>query len=49
MPRKLKLTWQPGSGNRPGRWKKKYKGQSYYFPTGKGKSDSDAYQAALAA
>ena len=48
MPRKLKLTWQPGSGNRPGRWRKKYKGKAYYFPAGRGKSDRDAYEAALA-
>ncbi|MBC8875654.1 MAG: tyrosine-type recombinase/integrase [Planctomycetes bacterium] len=49
MPRKFKLTWQPGSGNRPGRWKKKYKGKSYYFSAGRGKSDRDAYEAAWAA
>ena len=48
MPRKLKLTWQPGSGNRPGRWRKKYKGKCHYFSSGRGKSDNDAYQAALA-
>jgi integrase len=49
MARTWKLTWQRGSGNRPGRWKKKYKGKSYYFSAGRGKSDRDAYEAAMAA
>ena len=49
MPRKYKLTWQPGSGNRPGRWRKKYKGKCHYFSSGRGKSDREAYDAALAA
>jgi len=49
MPRAIKLSWQPGINGRQGRWRKKYKGQRYYFPGGRGKSDSDAYDAALAA
>ncbi len=47
MPRKYNLTWQPGTRGRAGRWRKKYKGQVYYFPGGRGKSDRDAYDAAL--
>ena len=49
MPRKLRLTWQPGSGKRSGRWRKKYKGQCYYFSGGRGKGDREAYDAAVAA
>jgi hypothetical protein len=46
MPRKRELTWQPGAGDRPGRWRKKYQGRSYYFSGGRGKTDQEAYQAA---
>ncbi|MCE9554759.1 MAG: tyrosine-type recombinase/integrase [Planctomycetes bacterium] len=49
MPRSIKLSWQPGIHGRQGRWRKKYKGRRYYFAGGRGKSDSDAYDAALAA
>jgi integrase len=49
MPRAQNLTWQPGAGNRQGRWRKKYKGKNYYFDGGRGKSDRDAYGAAVAA
>ena len=48
MPRNLKLTWQPGTSGRAGRWRKKYKGKAYHFPGGGGKSDRNAYQSALA-
>jgi len=46
MPRSIKLSWQPGTGSRAGRWKKFYKGRMYFFPAGTGKSDMDAYDAA---
>ncbi|QGJ68804.1 Hypothetical protein PBC10988_4670 [Planctomycetales bacterium 10988] len=49
MPRKRELTWQTGTGNRKGRWRKKYLGKTYYFPFGTSKSDRDGYQKALAA
>jgi integrase len=51
MPRSIKLSWQAGAdgSGRAGRWRKKYKGEVYYFPGGKGKSDREAYDAALAA
>ena len=48
MPRKLILTWQDGTANRPGRWRKKFRKQSYYFSGGKGKSDRAAYDRAVA-
>lgn len=48
MPKTIKLSWQPGVGNREGRWKKVYRGRSYYFSGGKGKSDREAYDAAWA-
>jgi len=51
MPRSVKLSWQAaaeGSG-RAGRWRKKYKGKVYYYPGGRGKSDREAYEAAVAA
>ncbi|MCA9124729.1 MAG: tyrosine-type recombinase/integrase [Planctomycetaceae bacterium] len=48
MPRNYKLTWQPGASGRGGRWRKKYKGKSYYFDGGRGKTDRDSYDAALA-
>jgi integrase len=46
MPRSIKLSWQPGSRGKPGYWKKFYKGKVYYFPSGNGKSDMTAYDAA---
>lgn len=49
MPRNHKLTWQLGTGGRSGRWRKKYRGNVYYFPGGRGKTDREAYEAALAA
>ncbi len=49
MPRNYKLTWQAGSDRRAGRWRKKYKGRVYHFPGGRGKTDRDAYEAALGA
>ena len=49
MSRNFKLSWQPGSAGRKGRWRKKYQGRSYYFPGGRGKSDRAAYDAALVA
>jgi integrase len=47
MERTLQLTWQPGEKNRKGRWRKRYQGGNFYFPGGRGKSDREAYQAAL--
>lgn len=47
MSRSLKLTWQPGVGVRSGRWRKKYLGKVYYFDGGRGKSDREAYDAAV--
>lgn len=47
MPRKHRLTWQPGSGRRKGRWRIKYKGKVHYFPGGRGKTDREAYDAAV--
>jgi integrase len=49
MPRTTKLTWQLGKNGRAGRWRKKYKGKIYYFPGGRGKSDREAYLAAVEA
>ena len=49
MPRRLELTWQPGAGGRKGRWKKKYRGKSYYFGHGRSKSDRDGYARAVQA
>ena len=48
MPRTYKLTWQPGSSGRPGRWRKKYHGRAHYFDGGRGKTDRDAYDTAVA-
>ncbi len=48
MPKAIKLSWQPGTGRRAGRWKKFYKGRMYFFPAGSGKSDMKAYDAAWA-
>ena len=47
MPRTYNLTWQPGIGGRSGRWRKKYRGEVYYFEGGRGKSDRQAYDAAV--
>ncbi|MCG6156366.1 tyrosine-type recombinase/integrase [Rubinisphaera margarita] len=47
MPRKFQLTWQAGSNGRDGRWRKKYKGRIYYFNSGRGKYDQEAYKAAI--
>ena len=47
MPRKYNLTWQPGGERRAGRWRKKYRGRVYHFSGGRGKSDRDAYLAAI--
>jgi integrase len=44
---RFKLTWQAGSGRR-GRWKKMYRGRILYFDGGRGKSDAEAYQRAVA-
>ena len=46
MPRTRSLTWQPGSDGRPGRWRKKHRGRTYYFAGGRGKTDQAAYKAA---
>lgn len=43
MPRKRQMTWQSGSGNRRGRWRKKYKGRVFLAPGGRGKTDEQAY------
>ena len=48
MPRSIKLSWQPGSRGKPGYWKKFYMGKVHYFPSGSGKSDMAAYDAAWA-
>ncbi|MBI1246793.1 tyrosine-type recombinase/integrase [bacterium] len=47
MPRKRELTWQAGAGDRPGRWKKIYKGRTVYCGTSSAKSDLEAYKKAL--
>ncbi len=51
MPRSVNLTWVPGAkdSGRAGRWRKKYKGKTYYFAGGRGKTDREAYEAAVAA
>lgn len=49
MPRKRILTWQDGTANRPGRWRKKFRKKSYYFPGGSGVSDRAAYDRAVVA
>jgi hypothetical protein len=46
---KRQLTWVKGTGGRAGRWRKKYRGEIYYFPGGRGSPDKDAYDAALQA
>lgn len=48
MARRLQLTWVTETG-RPGRWRKIYRGRMYYFDGGRGKTDLDAYRAALEA
>ncbi len=47
MSRTQNLTWQPGRDGRSGRWRKKYRGKVYYFNGGRGKSDREAYDAAV--
>lgn len=47
MARKVELTWQSGSDGRSGRWRKKFRGQTYYFDGGRGKTDRQAYASAL--
>ena len=49
MPRTPELTWQPGSSRRGGRWRKKCRGRAYYFEAGRGKTDRDAHDKAIAA
>lgn len=49
MPRKREMTWQDGTGNRSGRWRKKYKNRVFQAPGGRGKSDQEAYQLAAEA
>ncbi len=49
MPRSRKLTWQAGTNGRTGRWRKKYRGRSYYFSGGRGKTDQVAYENAVQA
>ena len=49
MPRRIELTWQPGSAGRQGRWRKKYKGRTLYFPFGSSKSDIEGYRHAMEA
>ena len=49
MPRSRKLTWQAGTAGRTGRWRKKYRGRSYYFSGGGGKTDQVAYENAVQA
>jgi hypothetical protein len=46
MPRTRTLTWQSGSDGRPGRWRKKYRGRTYYFAGGRGKTDQAPNQSA---
>jgi integrase len=43
VPRKRQMTWQEGSKNRGGRWRKKIKGRVFHAPGGRGKHDEDAY------
>jgi len=47
MARKVELTWQAGGDGRSGRWRKKFRGRTYYFDGGRGKSDRQAYAIAL--
>ena len=46
--KKYQLTWQKGTGSRPGRWKKIIGGEVHYFDGGRGKTDRNAYLKALA-
>jgi integrase len=48
MPRKLELTFQKGGNGRAGRWKKFYRGSTYYLGNGRNKSDLESYRKALA-
>ena len=48
MARKLELTWQSGTAGRTGRWRKKFRGKTYYFDGGRGKTDRVAYAQATA-
>ena len=48
MPGKCELTWQPGTGGRQGRWKKKYKGRTLYLGSASSKIDLAACREALA-
>jgi len=43
VPRKRRMTWQAGSENRGGRWRKKYKGRIFHASGGRGKHDEQAY------
>ncbi len=43
MPRKRQMTWQAGTENRSGRWRKKYKGRVFQASGGRGKHDEEAY------
>lgn len=43
MPRKRQMSWQPGSENRRGRWRKKHKGRVFHASGGRGKHDEEAY------
>ena len=43
MAEKLELTWQSGTAGRTGRWRKKFRGKTYYFDGGRGKTDRVAY------
>tara|TARA_R110002111_G_scaffold185031_3_gene250887 strand:- start:2159 stop:3712 length:1554 start_codon:yes stop_codon:yes gene_type:complete len=47
MVKSTQLTWQKGIDKRAGRWKKKYRGKTYYFNGGRGKSDRDAHSDAF--
>ena len=47
MPGKRELTWQPGTGGRQGRWKKKYRGRTLYLGSAGSKSDLEAYRLAM--
>jgi integrase len=49
VPRKIELTWQPGTGGRAGRWRKKHKGRVVYLPFGSSRSDIEGYRQALEA
>ena len=48
LPRKFRLTWQPGTDGRSGRWKTIYRGQTHYLGMAPLKSDVPAYKVAFA-